>query len=54
MKGKIPSLLNSYLKVGAKVCGTPALDKSFKCIDFLTLLDVSEMQKQHIRKPRDS
>lgn len=54
MKGKIPSLLNSYLKVGAKVCGTPALDKSFKCIDFLTLLDVSEMQKQHFRKPRDS
>lgn len=54
MKDKIPSLLNSYLKVGAKVCGSPALDKSFKCIDFLTLLNVSDMQNQFIRKPRDS
>lgn len=54
MKSKIPSLLNSYLKVGAKVCGSPALDKSFKCIDFLTLLDVSKMQNQYFRKPRDS
>lgn len=39
----IPSLLNSYLKAGAKVCGHPALDKSFKCIDFLTLMSVEEM-----------
>lgn len=54
MKDKIPSLLASYLKVGAKVCGSPALDKSFKCIDFLTLLDVSCLKSQYIRKPRDS
>ncbi|MBM4404161.1 MAG: GNAT family N-acetyltransferase [Candidatus Cloacimonetes bacterium] len=49
-KAKIPSLLNSYLKVGAKVCGAPALDKSFKCIDFLTLLDVEMIQQQYTRK----
>lgn len=49
-KEKIPSLLNSYLKVGAKVCGAPALDKSFKCIDFLTLLDVELIRKQYTRK----
>ncbi|MCB5252036.1 MAG: GNAT family N-acyltransferase [Candidatus Cloacimonadaceae bacterium] len=54
IKDMIPSLLASYLKVGAKVHGSPALDKNFKCIDFLTLLDVSSMQKQRIRKPRDS
>ncbi len=53
MKDKIPSLLNSYLKVGAKVCGSPALDRSFKCIDFLTLLDVNSMKAERIRKPRD-
>ena len=53
MKDKIPSLLNSYLKVGAKVCGSPALDKSFKCIDFLTLLDIEQLQSQRLRKPRD-
>ncbi len=49
-KAKIPSLLNSYLKVGAKVCGAPALDKSFKCIDFLTLLDVELIQQQYTRR----
>lgn len=54
MKDMIPSLLASYLKMGAQVYGSPALDRNFKCIDFLTLLDVSTMQKQHMRKPRDS
>jgi putative hemolysin len=53
MKGKIPSLLNSYLKVGAVVCGSPALDRSFKCIDFLTLLDVSSLRTERFRKPRN-
>jgi putative hemolysin len=47
---KIPSLLQSYLKVGAKVCGRPALDRSFRCIDFLTLLDVSELREQFARR----
>jgi len=54
MKTMIPSLLASYLKAGAKVCGSPALDKNFKCIDFLTLLDVSNLQEKAVRKPRDS
>ncbi len=49
-RDKIPSLLNSYLKVGAKVCGTPALDRSFKCIDFLTLLDVDDLTRHYSRK----
>jgi len=53
MKDMLPSLLSSYLKAGAKVCGSPALDKSFKCIDFLTLLDVSNLQDKALRKPRD-
>ncbi len=39
-RGRIPNLLSSYLKAGAKVCGIPAMDRSFKCVDFLTLLDV--------------
>lgn len=50
ISNKIPALLKSYLKVGAKVCGNPALDKSFRCIDFLTLLDVSEIRKQFTQK----
>jgi putative hemolysin len=36
---KIPKLLRAYLSIGAKICGPPALDRQFKTIDFLTLLD---------------
>ncbi len=49
-KGRIPTLLHSYLKVGAKVCGIPAMDRSFKCIDFLTLLEVKDIEKAYTRK----
>jgi putative hemolysin len=38
-----PNLLRAYLTVGAKICGTPALDREFKTIDFLTLLDLENM-----------
>ncbi|MFO1500516.1 MAG: GNAT family N-acyltransferase [Verrucomicrobiota bacterium] len=37
---KIPKLLRAYLSLGAKICGPPALDRTFKTIDFLTLLDL--------------
>jgi putative hemolysin len=40
---KIPKLLRAYLTLGAKVCGPPALDREFKTIDFLTLLDLETM-----------
>ena len=39
----IPKLLRAYLGVGAKICGPPALDREFKTIDFLTLLDIESM-----------
>jgi len=53
IKNKIPSLLQAYLKLGAKVCGRPALDKSFRCIDFLTLLDVTEIREQYTHKLKE-
>ena len=40
---KIPKLLRAYLSIGAKICGPPALDRQFKTIDFLTLLDLHTM-----------
>jgi len=40
---KIPKLLRAYLSVGAKICGPPALDREFKTIDFLTLLDLEAL-----------
>ncbi len=36
----VPKLLRTYLAIGARICGPPALDPEFKTIDFLTLLDL--------------
>jgi putative hemolysin len=46
----IPSLLKSYIKTGAVVCGEPALDQDFQCIDFFTLLDVRNMKESVMKK----
>lgn len=51
LKDRIPSLLVSYLKVGAKVYGNPAFDRDFQCIDFLTLLDTRNLRTERLRKP---
>jgi putative hemolysin len=40
---KAPKLLSAYLMVGAKICGAPAIDREFKTIDFLTLLDLQTL-----------
>ncbi|HEY8901315.1 MAG TPA: GNAT family N-acyltransferase [Chthoniobacterales bacterium] len=34
-----PKLLRAYLSLGAKICGPPAIDRAFRTIDFLTLMD---------------
>src|SRR5262245_47828087 len=38
-----PKLLRAYLSIGARICGAPAIDRAFKTIDFLTLLDLEGM-----------
>lgn len=38
-----PRLLRAYLNLGARICGAPALDREFKTIDFLTLLDLESL-----------
>ena len=40
---KVPKLLRAYLAVGAKICGPPAIDREFKTIDFLTLMDLETL-----------
>jgi putative hemolysin len=40
---KLPRLLRAYLSIGARVCGEPAIDRDFKTIDFLTLLDLENL-----------
>jgi putative hemolysin len=38
-----PKLLRAYLTIGAKICSGPAIDREFRTIDFLTLLDLQTL-----------
>lgn len=37
---EMPRLFRAYLDVSARLCGPPAIDREFKTIDFLTLIDL--------------
>ena len=49
-KSLLPPLLNSYLRAGAKVGRHPALDVSFECVDFLTILKLADLSALFERK----
>jgi putative hemolysin len=38
-----PRLFRAYLEVSARLCGPPAIDREFKTIDFLTLIDLQRI-----------
>lgn len=40
---RVPKLLRAYLSLGACICGAPAIDREFGTIDFLTLLDLQQL-----------
>ena len=46
----VPALMSSYLKAGAKVVASPALDRKFGCIDYLTVLKVAEMNEKYKKR----
>lgn len=41
----IPPLCRAYLKIGAKICGEPAWDAEFRCIDFLTIMQSEDLNR---------
>jgi putative hemolysin len=41
-----PKLFATYLAIGAKICGAPAIDREFKTVDFLTLLDLESLPRR--------
>lgn len=47
---KVPKLLLAYLSLGAKICGPPAIDRDFKTIDFLTLMDLEDLPQNTVLK----
>jgi len=40
---KPPRLFRAYLDISARLCGPPAIDREFKTIDFLTLIDLAKI-----------
>jgi putative hemolysin len=48
---KLPKLLSAYLSLGAWICGPPAIDRQFKTIDFLTLMDL-QSDSMKLRRQR--
>lgn len=46
-KTELPTLFLTYLKIGARVCSPPAVDRSFKTIDFLVLFDLQSIQPRY-------
>jgi putative hemolysin len=47
---RAPKLLRAYLTIGAKICGAPAIDREFKTIDFLTLLDLQMLHPRMAKR----
>lgn len=46
----IPSLLKSYLRMGAKIIAEPAFDQDYNCVDYLTLLQRDLLAKSAVKK----
>ncbi|HEY7318120.1 MAG TPA: GNAT family N-acyltransferase [Candidatus Binatia bacterium] len=45
---RLPSLIKGYLRLGAVVCGPPAMDRDFGTADFLVLLDMRKLKKEYL------
>lgn len=44
---ELPPLFNMYLRVGAKVCSPPMLDREFGTIDFFVVFDLEMMNAKY-------
>ena len=44
---ELPALFNMYLRIGAKICGTPVLDCNFGTIDFFVIFDKRTLNGQY-------
>lgn len=44
---ELPRLFGTYLRIGAKICGDPAIDRQFKTIDFFVIFDAKEMPEKY-------
>jgi putative hemolysin len=47
---RLPALLRSYLRLGARVCGPPAHDPEFDVADFFVLLSLDRVEPRYARR----
>ncbi|MCK8616402.1 GNAT family N-acetyltransferase [Gordonia sp. C13] len=50
----MPPLMRGYLRMGARICGEPAVDDVFDAADFLTLLDREGANRRYLDRLRSS
>ena len=43
-------MIKGYLRIGALVCGPPALDKEFGTSDFFLLLDFASLKGEYLKR----
>ena len=48
----LPPLMRAYLRLGAQVCGEPAVDDDFDVGDFVTVLDVRQANTRYLDRLR--
>ncbi|MBC7795331.1 MAG: GNAT family N-acetyltransferase [Pyrinomonadaceae bacterium] len=44
---ELPRLFGTYLRIGAKVCGKPVIDRQFKTIDFFIVFDLQTVDDKY-------
>jgi putative hemolysin len=44
---ELPKLFTTYLRIGAKICGEPAIDRHFKTIDFFVIFDIETIEERY-------
>ncbi len=44
---ELPALVNIYLRIGAKVCGEPAIDREFGTVDYFVIFDLEEINAKY-------
>ncbi len=46
---ELPKLFGTYLRIGAKICGEPVIDRQFKTIDFFVVFDVTTIEERYYK-----
>jgi putative hemolysin len=46
---ELPRLFKTYLRIGARVCGEPVIDRQFKTIDFFVIFDVKTIEERYYK-----